>query len=276
MGVLAALASAACYGVADVTGGLLSRRAHYTYVAVIGQAGGLLLALVAAVLLSRGVPQAADLAWGAVSGVGTGLAMIFLYRGMGRGAMSVVVPLSAVTGVALPVLIGVTLLSDRPSALSWVGLAVTIPALWLVSRDGKPASGSFGASGDGLVAGCGIALQYLALAQAGSTGLWPIAAGRLAAVVILLPLVARGGTHPRMTPRHATAAAAIGMTASLALVFYLIAVREQLVVIAVALSSFYPAIPVLLGVTVLREHVSKLQTIGLAAAGAAIGLLALG
>ncbi|MGI3198644.1 hypothetical protein ACRJ4W_08605 [Streptomyces sp. GLT-R25] len=69
---------------------------------------------------------------------------------------------------------------------------------------------------------------------------------------------------------------AIGMTAALALVLYSHAVQQQLTVIAVALSSFYPAIPVLLGITLLREHVRGTQVVGLAAAGAAIALLALG
>ena len=46
--------------------------------------------------------------------------------------------------------------------------------------------------------------------------------------------------------------------------------------IAVVLSSLYPAIPVLLGVTVLRERLTPKQAAGLAAAGAAIALLILG
>jgi drug/metabolite transporter (DMT)-like permease len=41
-------------------------------------------------------------------------------------------------------------------------------------------------------------------------------------------------------------------------------------------SSFYPAIPVLLGVTALRERLSWRQTVGLIGAAAAIGLLTLG
>ncbi|WP_371236149.1 hypothetical protein [Streptomyces pimonensis] len=50
--------------------------------------------------------------------------------------MSVVVPVSAVTGVALSVLCGVLLLGDRPGTLAWAGIGVTGPALWWVFGGG--------------------------------------------------------------------------------------------------------------------------------------------
>jgi drug/metabolite transporter (DMT)-like permease len=296
MGALLALASAVFYGMADFAGGLLSRRAHFAAVALAGQVGGLGLTLVVAPFAPGSSPGAADLGWGALSGVGTGLGMVFLYRGLSRGAMSVVVPVSAVSGVALPVLAGVVVLGDRPSVLSWLGIAVAVPALCLVAQEGGgneaasasargsgPASGqgagavSHAASVDALVAGVGIALQYLALAQAApEAGVWPVAAGRVAAIVTVLPLALSSRARLRLPVRQAVAAAATGMLAACALVFYLLAVREQLVVIAVVLSSLYPAIPVLLGITVLRERLQLLQAAGLVAAAAAVAFLTAG
>jgi uncharacterized membrane protein len=67
-----------------------------------------------------------------------------------------------------------------------------------------------------------------------------------------------------------------GAVAALALIFYPLAARQQLVVIAVVLSSLYPAIPVLLGITALRERLTWQQTAGLVGAGAAIELLTAG
>jgi drug/metabolite transporter (DMT)-like permease len=343
---LLALASAACYGLADFIGGLLSRRAHFGTVALIGQLSGFLLSLVVLPLLPGPGVTAAGLGWGALSGVGTGIGMLFLYRGLGRGAMSVVVPVSAVGGVALPVLVGVALLGDRPSVLSWSGIVIAVPALWLVSRPrATGGSTSPGAALDGLIAGAGIALQYIALAQAGpGTGLWPIVAGRLAAGLVVLAVVrSRTGrpaagagraepvsarvraahrndhaqpndprshpTHrdnhvqpndPQSQPTHLNhhaqpddlrsqptqrndrarltsgltwGAVAAGGTATLALLLYLLATRQQLVVVAVVLSSLYPAIPVLLGITALHERLSRSQAVGLLAAAAAVGLL---
>jgi drug/metabolite transporter (DMT)-like permease len=267
VGALLALASAAAYGLADFAGGLLSRRAHPGAVALAGQLGGLVFALLVAPFVAADAGLA-DLAWGALSGVGTGVGMLFLYRGLSRGDMSVVVPVSAVVGVGLPVVVGVVLLGDRPSPLAWVGIVVAVPALWLVARTGtggKPAG-----IADALVASVGFAVQYLALAQAApAAGLWPVVAGRVAAAVVVAP-------PPIRRPVAGVGAAATGMLAALALVCYLLATRQQLVTVAVVLSSLYPVVPVLLGITVLRERLSKAQVIGLAAAGLAIGVLVTG
>ncbi|MFI0485804.1 EamA family transporter [Actinomadura sp. 9N215] len=273
-GVLLALASALAYGVADVAGGLLSRRADFRSVALLGQVGGLVCAVVAALFVPVDGMDASSLGWGALSGVGTGLAMVFLYRGIGRGDMSVVVPVSAVGGVALPVVVGVAVLGDRPSMPAWAGIAVVLPALWLVSRSDSDEHGRVRAAiGNGLVAGAGIGIQYLALAQAGDgAGVWPVAAGRVAAVLAIAPLLWTPGFRIP-TGRTALWSAANGGLAAAALVCYLLATREQLVVIAVVLSSLYPVVPVLLGVTALRERLSAAQAAGLVGAGAAVLLL---
>jgi uncharacterized membrane protein len=273
MGALFALVSAVCYGISDFAGGLLSRRASFAAVALVGQVGGLLLSLVVAPILRTDAVTLADLGWGALSGVGTGVGMLFLFRGLGRGAMSVVVPTSAVGGVALPVLVGVAFLGERPSLLSWLGIAIAVPALWLVSRTRTATGPAATAAPDGLIASVGIAVQYLALAQAEpAAGAWPVVAGRVAAILTILPWTA----SPRLRLRAplTLSAALTGAAAALALVCYLLATRHQLVVIAVVLSSLYPAIPVLLGITMLRERLSTSQTGGLISAAAAVALLA--
>jgi drug/metabolite transporter (DMT)-like permease len=265
VGALLALASALAYGIADYAGGVLSRRAHFGTVAFVGQVGGLVFALAAAPFVPAHV-SLTGLAWGALSGVGTGVGMVFLYRGISRGAMSVVVPVSAVGGVAIPVVVGVVLLGDRPSVLAWTGIAVAVPALWLVAHTRGPAKPD--GVGDALVASLGIAVQYLALAQA-DAGLWAVVAGRVAAALVVLPAVRRPVTA--VVP-----AAACGATAALALTCYLLATWQQMVTVAVVLSSLYPAIPVLLGITLLRERLTGTQTAGLVCAAAAVGLLVAG
>ncbi|MFI9173757.1 EamA family transporter [Streptomyces lincolnensis] len=273
MGPVLALASAVCYGIVDFAGGLLSRRAHPAAVTFLGQLGGLLFACGAALLFPADALRPADLLWGALSGIGSGSAMHFLNRGLSRGAMSVVVPVSAVTGVALSVLCGV-LLGDRPTPLAWVGIAVTVPALWCVAG-GRAGPGS--ETADGLLASAGVAVQYIALAQADpASGLWPVAAGRVAAVLVLLPGAARRPDRLRMEPGQYVRALLIGAGAALGLVLYLLAAGQQLLAVAVVLASLYPALPVLLGLALLHEKVSRRQTAGLLGAAVATVLLSLG
>ncbi|MCI3246144.1 EamA family transporter [Streptomyces spinosisporus] len=295
MGPLLALTSAICYGIVDFAGGILSRRAPFAAVTFLGRLGGPALACAAALLVPADPVRLSDLLWGALSGLGSGTAMRHLNRGLSRGAMSVVVPLSAVTGVALSVLCGVLALGDRPGPLAWTGIAVTVPALWLVAgaaarghgAAGPPARGGGAAGlqpparadaavGDGLPAGAGVAVQYVALGLAGpSAGLWPVAAGRVAAVVLLLPHVVRHGP-PRLPRRLTVQALLVGAGAALGLILYLLAAQRQLLAVAVVLASLYPAIPVILGLALLHERVTSRQTAGLLGAAAATVLLTLG
>lgn len=279
MGALLALGSALFYGIADFAGGLLSRRADPTDIALIGQLGALILTLAIAPFIPAPELRLQDFAWGALSGVGTGIGMTFLYRGLSHGSMSVVVPLVAVGGTAIPVLIGVTLLGDRPSVLSWLGIAFAIPALWLISitRSGTGSAREGGAV-DAMISSLGIAVQYIALAQAGDgAGLWPIVAGRLAASIAILPLARTTLTRARnLRTSIVLSAVLIGGIAALALTLYMLATQLQLTTIAVVLSSLYPVIPVLLGITLLRERLTGRQVAGLAGAGAAVVLITLG
>ncbi|MFI7666377.1 EamA family transporter [Nocardia sp. NPDC049526] len=273
VGTLLALVSALSYGLSDFVGGVAARRGGFGRVALLGQLGGFVGTALVGPFVSHTVPQPMDLGWGALSGVGTGVAMTFLFRGISRGAMSVVVPVSAVGGVALPVLIGTVLLGEHPAPLAWAGIVLALPALWLVAGGTTGTGPNAGAAiGDGLIAGLGIAVQYLALAQAApAAGIWPVTAGRAAAVVLVALLAWRlasgsGDTAPAQRHRNDLAAACSGILAAVALVSYLFATRTQYLAVAVVLSSLYPIVPVILGVSALKERLRRSQVIGLAAA----------
>lgn len=277
MGVLLAVGSAVFYGLADFAGGMLARRMNYARVALLGQLGGLVATLLASLLLGAATVRLSDVGWGALSGVGTGVGMVFLYRAISRGAMSVAVPVSAITGVALPVLVGVAVVGDRPSLVAWVGIIASVPALWLVSRQPAAPGSHSRLPIDALIAGIGIAGQYLALAHpSAAAGLWPLAAGRAAAAGTVLPLLWRSGEgSDRQRVGLSGAALATGMLPAVALALYALATREQLLTIAVVLSSLYPVIPVVLGITVLHERPTRPQVVGLFATGAAVALITL-
>lgn len=281
MGVLLALGSAVNYGLSDYVGGVASRRASFLRIAMLGQIGAFVVVGLAAPFVSPTMPPWADLAWGGLSGVGTAIGMTFLFRGMGRGAVSIVVPTSAVGGVALPILVGVAVLGERPELLAWLGIALTVPALWVISRgNGGDGHAARTAVLDGLVASVGIALQYLALAQAGpDSGVWAVVAGRVTSIATVLVLrVIVSDKHTEVAEdgsRRATYGGLLaGALAGLALVCFLYATRSELVTVAVVVASLYPVVPVILSVTVLRERLSRVQGVGLVAAMAATVMIA--
>lgn len=286
MGTVLALAAALSYGFSHFLGGLASRRAALAPIAVLSQLAGLIAVVIVAPLLGGVFLSVSGLGWGALSGVGTGLGVVFLYRGFAVGNMSVVSPLSEVAAVALPVLVGL-LLGERPTTLALTGVVVAVPAIVLVSRgadtrdsrqsrleSGQALSGALA----GILAGAGFALQFIGLAQVPhDTGLWPLVSGRVASVAILAVwaafLTKRAPRLSRDGLGLATVAGAIGTTGSL---LYMLAARQQLLSLAAALASLYPIIPVLAGRFVLKERISYTQIAGLGCTAVAITLIAFG
>ncbi|GAB3993027.1 EamA family transporter [Nocardioides marmoraquaticus] len=273
--VLLALASAAAYGTSDFVGGVTSRRASPWQVAVVGvTVGGLWVTLAA--LLLPGTPTGADLAWGALAGIGNGLGGAFLYRGLSRGRMGVVGPVSAVGAALLPVVVGVGL-GERPGLLVWLGIAVALPGIWLVARE--PGAGRLDAGlVDGLLAGAGFGLLFAALGQVpDGAGLWPVAVSQLTGVVAVVALAA--GLRQPWLPRSPTPLLGGGATGSLsilAVVGFLLATQQGLLAVSAVLASLYPAVTVLLARVVLGERLHPAQVGGLVACGGAVVLVVLG
>jgi drug/metabolite transporter (DMT)-like permease len=273
LGVLLALAAAVAYGSADFIGGLLSKRASVWTIAVVMQAAGAAgLSLVAAV--GYDWPGARDLAWGAAAGIGSGAGTFFLYRGLAGGRMSVVAPLSAVGAAVLPVLIGVAT-GERPDLSAWIGVALALPAILLVSREpSRTASG--GGVRDGLLAGAGFGLLFVALGQVPEeAGIWPLAFGQIAATLILFTCSRLSrAPKPRPSSRVYAGAVAGGLISSTATLLYQLAVYGELVSVAAVLTSLYPAVTVALAAVVLHERVTRTQSAGLVLAAAAVVLIA--
>ncbi|MBD3006177.1 DMT family transporter [Streptomyces sp. 5-10] len=300
MGELLAVASALCFGTTHFLSGLVSRHRHGVTVAACAQAGGTVVSLVPVLLTQDANAPPSALGWGALSGLGTGVGVACLYWSMNQGPMSVVVPVSDVTAVGLPVLAGIALLGDRPSPPALTGIALGLPALWLVSRGesrgprgprgpceprepresrlghGQGADRSRSAVVMALVAGVGLAVHFFALARIpASAGWWPVVVSRAVSVAVILALFPATGASLRLPRRAAAVAAVAGALGTLATILYLLATRQELLSVAVVLSALYPAVPVLLALTFLRERITRPQAVGLLGAGLAIGLIAL-
>jgi drug/metabolite transporter (DMT)-like permease len=275
MGVGLALASALCFGLSDFAAGLAARRMHSAVVVLIGQLFGVVLITFLALFVADPAVTAAALAWGALSGIGTGLGAAFLFQAMKIGRFSLVVPLSDVAGVAIPVVIGVALLHDHLRWWAWLGFAIAVPAIWLMTSRPGPRSGTTAGSGWALLSGAAFALQYVALARAdAAAGLWPLALNRLVAVLTVAPIAVRPD-RLRMDRRTALLAVASGVLGTSAIAAFLFATREQALSVAVVLTSLYPAVTVLLGLTVLHERLSLRQAAGLVCAAATVVLVSL-
>lgn len=284
MAIVLALVSALLYGLSDFVGGLVSRRVSAWSVAVVGQSASALCTVLMAVV-ATGSPRPHDFAWAVLAGIGSGVGTGFLYRGFAAGRMSVVAPVSAVGAALVPVAAGV-IGGDRPSTLVWIGLMVAMPAIWLVSstpaedravaREGARAPVAEGLL-DGVLAGLGFGVLFAAIGQVPDTsGLWPLATAQIVSVpaIILLAVLLKAAWVPRgRTVRWALAAGPLGASATAT---FLLASQRGYLAVAGVLVSLYPASTVLLAATVLREHVHRLQAVGLVLCAVAVAFVAAG
>ncbi|MGA8846490.1 MAG: DMT family transporter [Nocardioides sp.] len=289
MTVLLSLCAAVAYGLSDFVGGVVSRRITPWTIAFTAQAAGS-VAILAFSTTVDGSPRAADAGWAVVAGLGNGVGVAFLYRGLAGGRMGVVAPISGVGAALVPLLAGV-LGGERPGTLAWLGIAAALPAIWLVAREPdagpaerpvespvkSPVESPRSAAGvvDGVAAGLGFGILFAALGQIPDTsGLLPLALNQAIGTVVVVALAT--AMRQSFWPRRATAylGAFPGVLGASATVLFLAATQTGLLTIAAVIASLYPAFTVLLAAALLRERLHRTQGVGLLLCGVAVALIA--
>lgn len=286
MSILLAFASAVVYGVADWCGGRAARARPAVLVALLGQAVSLVLVVAAVLVIGTPFPPAADLWWGALGGALGAAGLGLFYFALANGEMTVVAPITAVVSAIMPVVVGLTV-GERPRAVAYVGIAVAVAAVALVS----------GAVGEhhhtiprrilvlAALAGLGFGSLFAALDRtAEDAGLWPLVGARVASVPLLLAVVVvarvsipdagfgrwRGSAASPWLP---IAAGVLDMAAN---VLFLEANHGGLLSIVAVVGSLYPASTVLLAATFDGERIRRSQGIGMLCAAGALALVTLG
>jgi uncharacterized membrane protein len=274
-----AVLSSIAYGAADFLGGLATKRGSSVFAAVVwSQATGLVLVLLLLPFFPPASPSAADLAWGAATGLAGGIGIAFLYRGLAVGVMSVVAPVTAVCAVIIPVAFGVAL-GERPTRVAVAGVALALVSIVLISQSGRVEEGKDARTGVPIAIASGIAIGIflVCLERTGpSAGLWPLVPARIVSVsfIAFAGLVAREKLLPRRESWSIiVGGGALDMVANL---FYLLAVRQGPLSIVATLTSLYPAGTILLARVVLRERLRLVQQAGVACAVLAIVLIVSG
>jgi uncharacterized membrane protein len=274
MTVLLATLSALMYGLSDFVGGLVSRRASAWAVAGVTQVASACAMLVFA-LFQPGSPTGADFGWAALGGLAAGFGTGFLYRGLSSGRMAVVAPISGVGAALVPLVVGAAS-GERPAALAWLGLVIALPGIWLVSSTpaAAPAPARAGVT-DGVLAGLGFGLLFACFGQVPErAGLWPLVVGQVMSVAGVIGVATLLGAHWLPRTRASGWGVAGGVLGAAAALLFVLASQHGDLSIAGVISSLYPAGTILAAAVVLREHVHRMQGIGLLLCGAAVVLVA--
>lgn len=294
MSVVLALGAAVVFGSADFLGGLASRRRTALAVALLSQAAGLALLVVALPFLGSAVVTPRDLGLGALGGLFGATGVVLLFRSLAKGPMSVVAPTAALAASVVPILAGL-LLGERPGPAALVGIAVALGAVVLITREGPsepdplladgtdvvraPAdrAAALRVAGIALLAGALFGLFFVCLHGTGDdAGLYPLLGARMASVPLLAVLLATrgGGVRTALAGRGLGTIVLSGVLDMAANVLYLLALRHGMLAVVAAVTGLYPASTILLAQTVLDERMRRTQVAGLAVAAVAATLVA--
>jgi uncharacterized membrane protein len=260
-------------------------------------------------------PSLASLGWGAAGGLSGGLGALALYAGFRHAAFSVVGPLSAIgaagfsvlaglllgerpgmlamvgIALALPAIVGVSASpgSAGPGSASpgSAGPGGGSPGKFSAGPAGPDAEGS-GQAGParsghhaagvtwGLAAGAGFAVLFIALNRAGAgSGLWPVAAAQVAALIAVAVLGAATGQALLPPKRARWLATLTGLAGAAGTILYFYATHAGLLAVTAVLTSLYPAVTIVLARVFLGERLTAIRLAGLCLAAASVGLIAI-
>jgi drug/metabolite transporter (DMT)-like permease len=269
---LLSLSAAAVWGAGDFCGGIATRRSTVFSVVAVAHAAGLAFMVALAVLFREAPPSGSALAWAAAAGLAGGAGLACLYRALAVGKMGLNAPLSSVIAALVPLVF--SLFSEGlPHAWRMSGFAVALVSIWLIASQ----SGAGGAS-DGLglaiAAGVGFGAFLLLMKFAGSSAVfWPLVVARAGSLGLMLVLIAASGGEWRPASGSLRWVFLAGLFDTGANALYVAAAQRGSLAVAAVLASLYPASTVILARVVLKERWSRLQSIGMAAALVAVGMI---
>ncbi len=270
--VVFALFASVTWGAGDFSGGLATRRAQVLSVVFGSYALGFCLLVIVALLFSEPFPTALDLMWGSVAGLAGAVGLVAFYRALSVGRMGIVAPMAAMLSAAIPVIYG-ALTQGLPGPLQLIGFMLAFIAVGLISGlgvvKGRP-KGLWLA----LLAGVGFGSFFILISRVSQGEIfWPLAAARLTSLFFLLAviLIRRQSVLPEKSVWPVVFLA--GALDAAGNVFFVLATHAGQLDVAAMLSSWYPAVTVLLATIILKERVSRLQAIGIVFALVAIPLI---
>lgn len=295
------LSAAFIWGAADFSGGIGARYVRVYWLLAISHGSSLVALALLANRLHQPLPDARILAYGLVSGLAGGTALLVFYYALSLGNMGTTAAVTGLLTAALPVLFSLTTIG-APSHRQLGGFALAAGAIWLISS--PPNSSAKAVEGQrkklvlAAISGAGFGIFLIALREANSGGLlWPLAASRVGSLTLAITgglIFCRGRftaaqePHILLPSQRATSMRKfisqrwmIGM--ALALIagafdtggnfLFVAATRIGRLDVAAVLCSLYPASTILLAAWLLKERTSRRQALGMAAALVAVALI---
>jgi uncharacterized membrane protein len=267
------LAAVGVWGTSDFLGGVGARRVSAVLFTAIVHISGLVVIAAIALMTHAAFLSGASVVWALISGVVGGSALVLFYRAMASGNMGLVAPVAAVLSAAIPSILA-AFVEGFPGRRHVFGFILAMVGVWLISRT---ESGTERPKGLGMavLSGIGFAGFYMCAHQAGNgSPLWISVVSRCGAFAVTGSIVLFGRYFRPVPGPVLTIAVVAGILDITGSVVFIRAAQIGRMDEAVVLSSLYPAITVVLARIFLREHFSRVRTIGMVAALVAVPMIA--
>lgn len=284
MAIVLGLLTAAFFGAGDFFGGLSAKRVSVIVVIALSHFIGLVSVTIVALSVADEF-LTRDFLIGILAGIAGGVGVGLLYRGLARGPMAVVAPLTAITSAAVPAVWGV-LNGETFSVVAWIGIVLAGLAIVLTSLPASQGSSvPIGARviAESLLAGTFFGVLFILFdTTSASSAPWPVVGARLITATLLLGWLLLARRNDLRSVFSGGSGNIVGLIALTGLfdtgsnVLFLITTSLGDLTIAAVLSSLYPVSTVILARFVLDERMSRVQFGGLVAAITATALIALG
>jgi drug/metabolite transporter (DMT)-like permease len=271
--IIYGLLSSATWGAADFIGGLVSKRTSPIRVLYLAEIASFIPFIVLAIVLREPLPPVPDLFMGALASVLGLIGLVFLYRALAEGQMTIAAPVSALFAAFIPVLFGALTLG-LPSITTMIGFGLAFLAVWLISQtDSTNWRFSISDLHLPLISGFFFGFYFIIIHKATLNAFfWPLATARFAGFVAL-GLYALITRQPAMPPRETWTLCIINGIIDIAgNGFYVLSAHAGRIDVAAVLGALYPASTVLLAWIFLKERISAIQTLGITLAFIAIVL----
>jgi len=275
LSIIYGILSAATWGAGDFAGGLSSRKIGAYRAVFYADFIGLLILAVAYFVYREPFPSTTGWINSLLAGALGSFGLLILYHSLSIGQMSIAAPVSALFAGLLPVIVG-AITEGLPSAIQLIGFVLALAAIWLISQgDGKFHISRLSDLRFPILAGVGFGSYFIFIHNAAgdpNSFLWPMIISRAAGTVLVFFMVfARRETF--VVPHDARGLVLLNATLDLmGNFFYILASKTGRLDIAAVLSSLYPGSTVILAWLLLKEHLSRIQLVGILFALAAIFL----
>lgn len=276
MGILYGLLSALSWGSGDFAGGFATKRSSVYSVVIASQLFGITLIILVCLALDEPIPTSRDFALGGAAGMAGSFGVAILYYMLAQGQMGITAPLTAITTALLPVIFS-AMVEGLPDTLPLIGFGLALFGVWCVSKpDNITTTFRWNTILLPLLAGAGFGLFLILIERANQiSALWPLVSARASSLTLMF-MIATFWRQQRLP--DASNLPVIFVSGALDTggnAFFALAAQAGSLDEASVVSSLYPAVTVLLAFLLLKEHISRLQGVGIGALMVAIFLIAL-